>query len=108
MAPPWNEGFKGPIDHNANGYEVKNLHSGQRRPYGDSYYEFMVKTDKPKSEVEKYCTKHVRACALKTADYLKDERAGVADFSDHFRSHYEFAEKGEGRYFYKVTSPSTH
>ena len=96
------------VNHLDNGFDVKNTQAGQRRPYGDSYYEFTVKSDKPYEEVKKYCTQTVRKCDLTTGNYLADERAGVEDFGDHFRSHYEFKMIKEGEYFYRVTSPSTH
>ena len=96
------------IDHSENGYEVKCLHSGQRRAYGDTYREFSVKSDKPESEVKDYCTEHVYACKLTTEEYLADERSGVKDFGDHFRSSFEFKRLRDGEYFYKITQPSTH
>ena len=95
-------------NHKANGYDVECLHSGQKRPYGDTYREFCVKTDKPMEDVEKYCTEKIYACKLTTKEYLSDERSGVKDFGDHFRSHYEIINRGDGEYFYRVTQPSTH
>ena len=49
-------------NHKANGYDVECLHSGQKRPYGDTYREFCVKTDKPMEDVEKYCTEKIYPC----------------------------------------------
>lgn len=99
---------KNEINHSDNGYDVKCTHAGQKRRYGDTFREFTVKTDKPESEVKKYCTEHVRKCGLTNADYLADERAGVKDFGDHFRSSYKFKKVKEGEYFYQITEPSTH
>ena len=96
------------INHKENGYDVECTHSGQKRAYGDTFREFIVKTDKPQSEVEAYCAEHVRQCSLTTEEYLKDERAGVKDFGDHFRSNYKLRKVTEGVYFYTVTEPSTH
>lgn len=96
------------INHTDNGYDVKCTHSGQRRAYGDSFYEFTIKTDKPENEVKEYCVEHIRKCGLTTKEYLADERAGVKDFGDHFRSNYEFKKVKDGEYFYRVTRPSTH
>jgi hypothetical protein len=96
------------INHVTNGYDVKCTHSGQRRAYGDSFKEFTIKTDKPESEVKDYCTEQVHQCNLTSEQYLKEERAGVKDFGDHFRSNYKFKKVAEGEYFYQVTSPSTH
>jgi hypothetical protein len=96
------------LKHAKNGYNVECTHSGQYRPYGDTYRVFIVKSDKPESEVEKYCTEHVRECKLSREEYLKDEREGVKDFGDHFRSSYSFRKVKDGEYFYKITEPSTH
>jgi len=96
------------VDHKANGYDVERTHSGQKRAYGDSFYEFTVRADKPIDEVESYCTEHVYKCALTTEQYLAEERAGVKDFGDHFRSNYSIQKRGDGVYFYQVIRPSTH
>lgn len=105
MIYPWEQEQ---INHTKNGYDVKSTHSGQKRPYGDTFREFTVKSDKPESEVQVYCTQQVRECELTNAEYLKDERAGVKDFGDHFRSSYIFRKVSEGVYFYQITEPSTH
>jgi hypothetical protein len=95
-------------NHINNGYEVKQTHQGQKARYGDSFYEFNVKSDKPKDEVEEYCKENVKKCQLTSVEYLADERAGVKDFGDHFRLNYSLKEIGKGEYFYQVVSPSTH
>jgi hypothetical protein len=104
---PWETNEK-KINHKENGFDVECTHSGQKRRYGDAFREFTVKSDKPESEVKAYCTEHVRACQLTTEEYLKDERAGVKDFGDHFRSSYKFYKLGDGHYAYVITEPSTH
>ncbi len=100
--------MKTKIDHLDNGYEVECTQRGQDRPYGDTFKRFIIKTDKPENEVKDYCTEHVYKCSLTTDEYLKDERSGVKDFSDHFRANYKFRKVREGEYFYQVTQPSTH
>lgn len=95
-------------DHTKNGYQVECTHAGQKRAYGDTFREFTVKSDKPESEVKEYCTEHVYPCKLTTEEYLADERAGVKDFGDHFRSNYKFIKVRDGEYFYQVIQPSTH
>jgi hypothetical protein len=102
VAPSINEA------HIANGYEVKQTHSGQRRRYGDSFYDFTIKSDKPESEVKEYCTKEVKECNLTSSEYIFDERNGVKEFGDHFRYHYKFRKVSQNEYFYQVISPSTH
>ena len=96
------------VNHKENGYSVKCTQSGQRRAYGDTFHEFTIKTDKPESEVKDYCKEHVYKCSLTTEQYLSEERAGVKDFGDHFRSNYCFKKIKDGEYFYQVVSPSTH
>ncbi len=96
------------INHEDNGYQVECTHSGQKRAYGDTFREFTIKTDKPESEAKKYCTEHVYECRLKTEEWLADEREGVKEFGDHFRSNYTFKKVKDGEYFYQVTQPSTH
>ena len=105
---PWEKDKKDEINHSDNGYQVKCTHRGQRRAYGDSFYEFTIKTDKPEIEAKDYCTEHVYKCDLTTEQYLTEERAGVKDFGDHFRNNYSFKKVKEGEYFYQVISPSTH
>jgi hypothetical protein len=97
---------KSGIDHKANGFDVKSTHAGQKRRYGDSFFEFVVKSDKTESEVLKYCTESVRTCNLKTADYLANERIKGRPFGDHFRHNYEFRKVRDGEYFYRVSAPS--
>ena len=93
--------------HAENGWNVECTHQGQRRRYGDVYYEYVILSDKPASEVEEYCKQHVYKCNLTTEQYLKDARGGC-DFGDLFRLNYEFKERAPGKYFYRVTRPSTH
>jgi len=95
------------IDHEANGYKVERTETGQRRRYGDSYFGFKVFSDRPEGEVKKYCTEKVRPCSITTEQYLKEERDGVKDFGDHFRTNYKFRKVCEGEYYYLVNSPST-
>lgn len=107
MECPWEKDFK-KVNHADNGYSVECTHTGQKRRYGDTFREFTVKTDKPESEVKAYCTEHVHKCSLTSEEYLADERAGVKDFGDHFRSNYKFRKVKDGEYFYQITEPSTH
>ena len=107
MKYPWDKP-ENKINHTDNGYEVECTHSGQKRAYGDTFREFTIKTDKPEDEAKDYCTEHVYKCSLTTAEYLADERAGVKEFGDHFRSNYKFSRVGDGVYFYQVIQPSTH
>ena len=96
------------INHSDNGYDVECTRSGQKRAYGDTFREFTIKTSKPESDVKDYCTEHVYKCSLTREEYLADERAGVKDFGDHFRSNYNFRKGKDGEYFYQIIQPSTH
>jgi hypothetical protein len=107
MKYPWENG-KEKVNHADNGYDVECTHTGQKRAYGDTFREFTVKTDKPEDEVKSYCTERVYKCGLTSTEYLKDERAGVKDFGDHFRSNYSLRKIKDGEYFYQVVKPSTH
>ena len=105
---PFKQTAKNLPQHEDRGYQVTCTHSGQKRPYGDGFTEYTVKTDLPESEVKAYCTEHIHKCSLTAEEYLADERAGVKDFGDHFRENYKFRKIKDGEYFYQVISPSTH
>jgi len=98
---------KNKINHVDNRYDVECTQNNQDRPYGDTFKKFIVKTDKPEREARDYCIEHVYKCSLTTEEYLADERSGVKDFGDHFRSNYKFRKVKDGEYFYQVTLPST-
>ena len=80
-------------------------HSGQRKQYGDSYYDYDITSCLPSEEVERVCREKIDP-ALSEAQYLAEYRANPsADL--HFRKHYKFRKKGEGAYFYSVCFPYT-
>eukprot|EP01035_Chromulina_nebulosa_P038938 gene38938-52581_t len=54
-------------------FKVKRLHQGQKRAYGDSFYEYEVISDFPVEDVEKYCTTELRK-AIPKNQYLTDLR----------------------------------
>lgn len=105
---PFDRVEKDRMNHKNNGYDVVCTHNSQKARYGDTYREFIVKSDKPQEEVLVYCNESVYACKLTSEEYLKDERAGVKDFGDHFRSNFKFRKVSDGEYFYQVIQPSTH
>ena len=86
------------------GVTFTNTHSGQRRAYGDSFYEYDVTSDLPAAEVEKVCRERVYKCDLPVAQWEKENRE-KSSMDNHFRSHYLFRPNGEGRYFYQVRFP---
>ena len=97
---------KAAIDHKANGFDVNNTQSGQKRAYADRTYEFTVKSEKPEVDVIDYCTRHVMSCSLSNEQWRKENREN-SSMENHFRSSYEFSKVADGEYFYRVTSPYT-
>lgn len=84
------------------GVSYTNTHSGQKRAYGDSFYEYDITSDLPADEVERICRENVRQ-AIPEAEYLADYRApGGCSMDKAFRPHYTFKKTGDGKYFYSV------
>jgi len=84
------------------GMKVTNTHYGQKRAYGDSFYEYEIESDKPADEVERICREHVYKAIPKTewqADYRDPAKRSM---ENAFRPHYEFKQRGDGKYFYSV------
>ncbi len=84
------------------GVTFKNTHSGQKRAYGDSYYEYDVTSDLPADQVERVCRERVYKAIPKT-EWLADYRTPGCSMEKAFRPHYEFKSLGDGKYFYGVT-----
>lgn len=85
------------------GVTFTNTHSGQKRAYGDSFYEYEVTSDLPAEEVEKVCRERVYKCSVSTADWLADYRKPGCSMDDAFRPHYEFKQLGTDKFSYVVT-----
>jgi len=85
------------------GVTFTNTHSGQKKAYGDSYYEYDVASDLPADDVERVCSEKVYK-AMPEGQYLAEQRANPSA-DNHFRAHYKFMKRGEGRYFYQVCFP---
>lgn len=84
------------------GVTYVNTHSGQKRAYGDTFYEYEVASDLPKEEVERICAEKISK-AIPKSEWLADYRApGGCSMENAFRPHYEFKHLGGGRYFYSV------
>lgn len=83
-------------------FDVEVLRAGQPRPYADSEYEYIVRTDE-KSEwtIEKFCTCVLRPCSQKRSDWSK--RSGDAD--KYFLGYYIFEKVSENTYKYYVREP---
>lgn len=85
------------------GVTFTNTHSGQKRAYGDSFYEYDVTSDLPAEEVEKVCRERVYKSSVSKADWLSDYRKPGCSMEDAFRPHYEFKDLGGGKFSYVVT-----
>ncbi|TPN03836.1 hypothetical protein FJ973_29785 [Mesorhizobium sp. B2-1-3] len=86
------------------GVTFTNIHSGQKCAYGDSFYEYEVTSEKPDEFVKNVCCEFAYKCALPASQWREENRAKPS-MENHFRSHFEFESRGEGRFFYRVTSP---
>ncbi len=84
------------------GVTFTNTHSGQKRAYGDSFYEYDVTSDLPADEVEKVCRERVYK-AIPHAEWQADYRTSGCSMENAFRAHYQFKQLGADRYSYIVT-----
>lgn len=81
--------------------EVKQIHSGQYRPYGDSFYVWQVETDcKDKEEILKYLRENLKIGNLPEEKEFKDSiKFGNENFGNpsyYFRGYYKLEEIGIG------------
>lgn len=83
------------------GVTFKNTHSGQKRAYGDSYYEYEVTSDRDAEHVKRICCEHAYKCDLPIRKWREEGQSA----SNYFRNHYEFEDRGNGKFFYRVTFP---
>jgi len=84
------------------GVTFTNTHSGQKRAYGDSFYEYDVSSDLPAEEVEKVCSDRVYK-AIPHAEWQADYRQPGCSMDKAFRPHYQFKSLGDGKFSYVVT-----
>lgn len=85
------------------GVTFTNTHSGQKRAYGDSFYEYDITSDLEPREVEKVCRERVYK-AIPHAEWQEDYRKPGCSMGDAFRPHYQFKRLSFDRYSYIVTS----
>lgn len=83
------------------GVTFTNTHSGQKRAYGNSFYEYDVTSDLDPEEVEKVCRERVYK-AIPHAEWQEDYRKSRS-MDDAFRAHYEFKQLGTDKFSYVVT-----
>jgi hypothetical protein len=86
------------------GVTFTNTHSGQKRAYGDSFYEYEVTSDLPAEEVEKVCRERVYTSSVSKAEWLADYRQPGCSMEKAFRPYYEFKQIGTDKFSYVVTS----
>lgn len=95
------------IDHHTKTIEdvtFTNIHSGQKRAYGDSLCEYEAVSDQSPEHVRAILCEHAYKCEL-PAEQWRAENREKPSMDNHFRSHYEFKNLGDGKYFYRVTFP---
>lgn len=85
------------------GVTFTNTHSGQKRAYGDSFYEYDVTSELPADEVEAVCREKVYR-AIPESEWRADYRQPGCSMEKAFRPHYTFRATGPGSYRYVVTS----
>lgn len=86
------------------GVTFKNTHSGQKKAYGDSYYEYDVTSDRPAEAVERLCRERIYKSDVTKAEWITDYRTPGCSMENAFRPHYEFTDLGNGKYRYVVRS----
>ena len=85
------------------GVTFKNTHSGQKKAYGDSFYEYEIESPLPREEVERVCSTLIYKAIPK--EQWEADGGFRASMDNHFRAHYTLAPTGEGRWFYQVMFP---
>ena len=94
-------------------FVVETKEAGQRNPYGDSFYHYIIESDCQLHTIEAFCKKVLKP-SIPASQYNEEDKGYCAD---HFRSYcteYIVLQKpppleaGLTKVSYKVTSPSTH
>lgn len=86
------------------GVKFKKTHTGQKRRYGDTMDEYEVHSDLGFDATKAVLCEKVHKCALPFEKWKAEDTS----MDNHFRSYFDIKDYGEGRYFYRVTFPSTH
>ena len=82
-------------------FEVTEIRYGQERPYGDSYYEYVVKTSLPEAITKKFCTKVLYPSELSKEQWK--QRNG--DLNVYFAGYYTFEKISDNEYRYVAMRP---
>lgn len=91
---------------NVDGVKFSCTHGGQKRAYGDTCYEYEATSDRDADHVEAIMTEHAYKCSLTREQWRKGSKL-MGSMEAHFRASYVFEDKGDGKYFYRVTMPFT-
>lgn len=85
--------------------EIKNLQNGQLRPYGDSDYIWIIKTDRTAvhSSILNFCQEHLRKNSQTYTEWMQAR----CDLDVFFRGYHFLKDNGDGSYKYKVHEPCT-
>lgn len=83
------------------GVKYVKIHSGQKRRYGDTFYDYEVISELSAAEVERVCHNSIHK-AIPESEWLTDYRAPECGHEKAFRPHYKFESKGDNTYFYSV------
>lgn len=84
-------------------FEFECTHSGQKKAYGDTFREYIVRSDLPENEVKARCVSEIYR-AMPYDEWLPKYRSGEGGMSHAFSPHYKFQKRGDGEYFYQVIS----
>lgn len=95
--------YSGNMEKTVDGFQVEQTHGGQKKAYGDTFYEYTVTSDKDTKEVEQFCRDKLHK-AIPYDEWLRDYRDKGCSMEMAFRAHYKFHKTDENKYFYQVIS----
>lgn len=86
--------------------KITQVHGGQKRAYGDSYYEYDVTGDElTENKVYELCQQHARKCGLPASQWRQESKEG--GMSAHFRESWSIKTMPFGGFRYTVVWPWT-
>lgn len=89
----------------ANGIKITKTHHGQRRAYGDTTYEYTLRSDVNISDDDALIHfQNVDSCSLSQTDWRKENKS----MEKHFRRYFKFEHLSKNVFRYVIVSPSTH
>ena len=84
--------------------KAEKIRSGQNGPYTDTVEEWDVTAENGESEQQAldWCKKNLEEVTYEYDEWSKKQ---FDDINVHFAGYYEFTDKGNGNYSYKVVTP---